>query len=82
MPLALFLAIPTLRPEVGGPSGSLGWETGAPQACLQIMQAACGPAESDGGNRLVNLPPSLTETVYIQLYLSNPFTEQFRRSKS
>eukprot|EP00983_Pelagomonas_calceolata_P083052 1156072-Pelagomonas_calceolata.AAC.3 len=49
---------------------------------LQVMQAACGPAESNGGNRLVDLSPSLPVTVVIRFYRTEPCTEPFRRSKS
>eukprot|EP00983_Pelagomonas_calceolata_P106478 1159235-Pelagomonas_calceolata.AAC.14 len=37
------------------------WRVEAPKACLQLQvrQAACGSAESNGGNQLVDLPSSL-----------------------
>eukprot|EP00983_Pelagomonas_calceolata_P134123 1162028-Pelagomonas_calceolata.AAC.1 len=64
MPPVLSLVLPTITPEVGGPSGSLGLvEAGDPQGpscpyaiilhdaqlAAARLQAACGFAEPDGG---------------------------------
>eukprot|EP00983_Pelagomonas_calceolata_P062190 1147168-Pelagomonas_calceolata.AAC.2 len=49
---------------------------------LQVLRAACGPAESNGGNRLVDLSPSLPGTLVIRFYQTETCTKPFRRSKS
>eukprot|EP00983_Pelagomonas_calceolata_P037454 1136337-Pelagomonas_calceolata.AAC.3 len=66
---AAVLAALHARPEDPGRCFHTQLAPGSGICLLQVMQAACGPAEYDGGNRPVNLPPPLPETVDIISYI-------------